>query len=354
MGTSALLGTPHQNRLMEMDRLLRTPHGLTREQICLKLAVKGLRVSPRNFFRDINTLKEMKAPVAKENRLCPVTEKMQPHWFYNKPWVMGGFKLSENDIVALAIAKEVVEKHAGLPLSEDLDRIYHMLTTQYAPAVTFHSSSLVPLSFAADARTIKTSVWKPLLRAATQGLRLKIKYRPAWASCQETEERLVEPYRIVIMENTWYLLAIDALRNDHILRQYKILNICAAEITNQQFSIPKDFDLQKILDHAFGRFIGDPNKLVNVRIRFGKRITPLITERCFQTSEKKTYIRAEDRIELSLTVSAGGIFPYYNILSWILSWGSDAEVMEPADLRKLVADEGSRIAAIYKKTSVKK
>jgi predicted DNA-binding transcriptional regulator YafY len=354
MDTSALFGTRYQNRLMEMDTLLRTPKGLTREQICLKLAAKGLRVSQRNFFRDITALKEMKAPVVNKDRFCEATGRTQPHWFYNRPWIMGSFKLSENDIVALAIAKEVVEKHAGLPLSEDLDRIYHMLTTQHTPAVTFHSSTLVPLSFASDARTIQSSVWKPLLRATTQSLRLKIKYRSAWATCQDPEERLVEPYRIVIMENTWYLLAMDAQRNDHILRQYKILNICGAEATNQQFSIPEDFNLQEILDHAFGRFIGDPGHLINVRIRFKKRISPLITERQFQTNEKKTYIKAEDRIELSLTVASGGRFPYYNILSWILSWGGDAEVMEPADLRKAVADEAKRIAAIYKKTSAKK
>jgi predicted DNA-binding transcriptional regulator YafY len=178
-----------------------------------------------------------------------------------------------------------------------------------------------------------------------------MRYQKGWGKGQPVEDLLVEPYRIAIMGGTWYLLAMDFNKHNQVLHQYKILNIREAKMTNEVFTTASGVDVQKILDNTFGQFIGDPNNLTKVRLRFSQRAAPLLTGRKFQANEQRKYIKEEDRTEITLTVARGNNLPYYHILSWILSWGGDAEVMEPADLRKAVADEARRIAAIYKKTT---
>ncbi|MFA5757089.1 MAG: WYL domain-containing protein, partial [Smithellaceae bacterium] len=55
----------------------------------------------------------------------------------------------------------------------------------------------------------------------------------------------------------------------------------------------------------------------------------------------------EDREDgcIILTLSTSG---WYDVKKWILSFGADAELLEPADKRKEVLQEISRTASLYR------
>jgi proteasome accessory factor B len=152
----------------------------------------------------------------------------------------------------------------------------------------------------------------------------------------------VAPYHIVNLQGTWYLLA-SASEKDDSLRQYALSRIQTAKMLEHTFTIPAGFDIDRLLSITFGQFIGDPNKLEEVHVRFKKKVAPLVLSRQFSALEKKTVLANGD-IDLRFPASAAGPIPFYNIKSWVLSWGADAEVIAPERLKSEVENEISALA----------
>ena len=54
------------------------------------------------------------------------------------------------------------------------------------------------------------------------------------------------------------------------------------------------FDIDKILEVTFGQFIGDPNNIAEVHVRFNKRVAPLVMSRQFSAAEQKKVLPGGD------------------------------------------------------------
>jgi len=85
-------------------------------------------------------------------------------------------------------------------------------------------------------------------------------------------------------------------------------------------------------------FTGDP---VKVRIRFTARIAPLVEEMQWRPGQKIRRHR-DGRITFAAEFPRS---PELN--SWILGWGSDAEVLSPKSLRTRIAGEAKKMAEVY-------
>ena len=64
-------------------------------------------------------------------------------------------------------------------------------------------------------------------------------------------------------------------------------------------------------------------------------------------SDTRQIVRQLDNGEIILSFQASGS---YEIKSWILSHGADAEVLEPASLREEIIEELKKNLTFYKKT----
>jgi proteasome accessory factor B len=118
-------------------------------------------------------------------------------------------------------------------------------------------------------------------------------------------------------------------------RQYAISGISKARVLEKRADIPADFDVEEILDVTFGRFLGDPRQVVSVKVRLSQRVAPLVEGRIFSKKQELRMLPSGD-IELSFPASTAGPWPLYHVKGWVLSWGADCEVLEPAELRELV------------------
>ncbi len=115
-------------------------------------------------------------------------------------------------------------------------------------------------------------------------------------------------------------------------------------VTDQTFEYPKDFDPQARLAQAFGMTSEDP---MAVRIRFSKDQARYVKERRWATNQKIEEI-GEGSIILEMRTSG-----LWEVAKWILSWGSDAEVLEPKELRILVAVEIDKMKCLYTDETVR-
>ena len=97
----------------------------------------------------------------------------------------------------------------------------------------------------------------------------------------------------------------------------------------QGFQYPADYHPARRYEGAFGIFGGEPTQ---VRVRYSSRVARLVTRRRWHPSQRITSFR--DGVELTMTVRGST-----EVLSWVLGFGKEAEVVEPPELRAAMKAE---------------
>jgi predicted DNA-binding transcriptional regulator YafY len=97
-------------------------------------------------------------------------------------------------------------------------------------------------------------------------------------------------------------------------------------VLNSTFNRPKGFSADKFLKGSFGVFSGD--KPIEIRIWFDAFAARLVRERTWHHSQEIHQL-PNDEIELKLTLTST-----VEISRWILSWGTHAKALAPAELVK--------------------
>jgi predicted DNA-binding transcriptional regulator YafY len=80
---------------------------------------------------------------------------------------------------------------------------------------------------------------------------------------------------------------------------------------------------------------------VRVRIRFSRDQARYVQERRW-AAEQRIKENEDGSIILEMTTSG-----HWEIARWVLTWGGEAEVLEPKALREMVAAEVGRMARVY-------
>ncbi len=107
---------------------------------------------------------------------------------------------------------------------------------------------------------------------------------------------------------------------------------------SESFVPPKDFDAEARLADPFGMVQGDP---VKIRLRFSEGQAPYVRDRVWP----ETYcFQEEEDGRLLMSFETGGIF---GLKRWVLSWGVDAEVLEPVWLREEMKSELAAMIEVY-------
>lgn len=331
--------TTQQKRILQIDRLLREPGGKTREQICTALKNHGYAASRHTFLRDIDHMRhDLGAPIGYDDRVSPaVPQGHATFWFYqDRTWTLKDFQVTDDVLFSLLVASKVVERYAGHPLAQDLKAAYDKLGEALNRKVSMSADHLAPVSFFPEpCQQIEPSSWKPVLKAVTTQKMLAMEYKSAWGKeAKKDKQRTIHPYHIVNLSGTWYLIGSRS-EDDMSFRQYAISGISKARVLEKRADIPADFDVEEILDVTFGRFLGDPRQVVSVKVRLSQRVAPLVEGRVFSKKQELRTLPSGD-IELSFPASTAGPWPLYHVKGWVLSWGADCEVLEPAELRELV------------------
>jgi predicted DNA-binding transcriptional regulator YafY len=125
------------------------------------------------------------------------------------------------------------------------------------------------------------------------------------------------------------------------MRTYKVERIRSATLTADRYEIPDDFDPDRWLAHSWGIWSSDGTEVVEVRLLFDASVAHRVRESIWHRSQKLTELD-DGRVELSVQVA--GIV---EIRPWIMSWGDAVEVLEPPQLREVVATAVRRLAERY-------
>ena len=155
------------------------------------------------------------------------------------------------------------------------------------------------------------------------------------------EERPIDvvlhPYRLVHLRRGWYLLAHTEGIEE--VRTYKLERMLRLRVLNTPYTIDPSFSLERYFGNAWVMMRGD--KSYHVKVRFLSRVAGNVEEVRWHKTQVTSH---EPDGSMIFEVDVDGI---KEISWWVLGYGDQAQVLEPPELRELVADAATRMNAYY-------
>lgn len=167
-----------------------------------------------------------------------------------------------------------------------------------------------------------------------------------YASAKSTEPLTYDIYPYGMSEHKGGLYVFGYSCHHGEVRTWKVDRILDAELTLFPFKRPEDFDIANYLKTAFGVVAGDDLQLV--KIRFTGSAVRYVCERRYHPTQQ---VEKQADGSVHLTVELSSIL---EIKSWILSFGSSAEVLQPPELRKSIEEEIRHLQRVYGSSSIQR
>lgn len=316
--------TSRAARLRQIEELLyRSSRGLSAVDIA-----EATGVDRRTVYRDIELLSESGVPMwQEEGRFGIVREDY-----------LSTVRLTLQEALSLFIAGRLLARFAD-------ERDPHIVS-----ALTKLAGSLPEPLATSLARTAESIARQPVndhyvqvREAITLGWVQRRKVRLWYRSPRsgDVSMRDFSPYFIEAAGAGYsaYVIGYDDYAG--AMRTFKLDRLDRAQMLDESYEIPPDFDPQAYLATAWGIMTGET--VATVELEFTPRVAALVKERRWHASQE---IDELENGGLLLTVQ---VSEPREMLPWIRSWGGDVEVLEPPELRAEIGADAWRAAAHYEK-----
>jgi len=161
-----------------------------------------------------------------------------------------------------------------------------------------------------------------LLSAAERASRsVTFRYRD---NVGKKSERTADPYGFIVSGGRVYCVAYDHARKD--MRTFAVDNMTAPEVLGSTFVKPNDFDIEAFAARSISGVMHGSD-VVEVHVCFAARVAKAAIA---------ARVVAEQHIDRLENGDVEITFPVTDIdelIRWVLSWGSQAEILEPEDAR---------------------
>ena len=298
---------------------------------CTKLA-NSLEVSRKTVVRDIAFMRDrLELPIEFDAR---INAYRYTHAVSAFPTV----QVSEGELLALLVARKALEQYRGTPFHRQLEASFEKLTGGLKDRISFSpADELQSVSFKnVGLGKADMTVFNTLSSATLRQHELEFDYRKPGET--GTARRRVQPYHLAHRENLWYLVGFDSERR--ALRTFALPRISNPTVFKTQFVRPPDFSPEKFFSNALGVLGGERD--YRVTIRFSAAVADRVREREWHESQELRNL-PDGRLELRLRL---GALP--EIERWVLTWGSDAEVVQPKELRERLKAIAATLLKLYR------
>ncbi len=245
-------------------------------------------------------------------------------------------KTTAEDLVALVLARNALDPLRGSAFEAALRSGFQRLQATMKDQVT------IPWSDLDQAFSVKSTgmterdifLFNRLAQSVLESRELLFDYRKL--NSDEVMRRRLQPYHLAEIDGGWYVIGYDILRKAR--RTFAVQRMKAVQVSKKKFIRSMDFRLDDHLAGSFGVWSGDASdkgKNYDVKIRFTGFAARVVGERRWHPSQEIIDLDGKgNEIEIRMQLSA-----LQDISRWVMGFGSQAEVMEPGELREDVARE---------------
>ncbi|HWQ11345.1 MAG TPA: WYL domain-containing protein [Roseiflexaceae bacterium] len=306
-------------------RLAQRPEGWTTGELARELGV-----DPSTIFRDLTLLESRGTGLIQQGRRYILDHRRSLH----------AVKLTSNEVLALYLAARLLSRHSdehNPHVVKALEKLADSLSIR-SPLMARHIAQAA--AAVQERRTRREYV--TALEALTQGWaeRRKVRLRYRSYTKDETTERTFAPYFIEPsgIGYACYVIGHDDLRGT--VRTLKVERIHEAQLTDERYVVPDDFDPQRLLASAWG-VVWRAEGEIEVTLRFAPSVVRRVKESVWHHSQ-----RIEDLPDGAclFTVRVGSTL---ELKPWVRQWGSAVSVIGPPEFRDEIAAEVREMARLY-------
>lgn len=318
--------TKRVGRLLDtIVRIQTRPKAWTR-----KALAQAYEISERRVQEDLDILvHRLRLPLA----------HCRTGYYFTDIQVLPSVVFTFGEAVALLLSASVGRNMAGVDSAElaaalarlkdafpaDLQRLVHTLDVPGESAAISEGRRQM-LEWLQEAIATRTTVEMVYITASRDGART---------------ERAVDPYALVPYVRSFHLVGYCHQRQE--VRIFKVDRIRRLRLTPEHFETPEGFDVEGYLGQSWGLMRGIARQPELVRIRFAPRAGRWVSEERWHPGQQAEW-QPDGSLLFSLRI---GITPAF--VRWVLYYGADAEVLEPAWLAQEVRKEAKAIVENYDK-----
>ncbi len=178
--------------------------------------------------------------------------------------------------------------------------------------------------------------YEQLLQAITECRSVRMRYRSLAEG--ETICTRLHPYRLLFSRRSWYVIGRSSLHR--ATRTFNVGRIAALELLDEHYDMPRGFSTDRYLGNAW-HLIREPGPDRHVVVRFSKKVAQNVAEVAWHKTQRVAF-HPDGSADFHATVSGLG-----EISWWILGYGDQAEVLEPDELRQLIASQAAHMMRKY-------
>ena len=176
-----------------------------------------------------------------------------------------------------------------------------------------------------------------VMEAMTEGNEIIIGYQKYTSS--ETGTYTIRPYAVKEFAKRWYIIGYCLERKG--MRVYGLDRIKSLELTDRNFRMPKDFDVDSYFATSFGIYIPDgPGQTITFRTSHTE--ARFLRDLPIHKSQKEI-ASDNDSVTFSIFVS-----PNKALIMEFCKYGGGLEVLGPESVRNQVAAELAKAADLYR------
>ena len=325
-------------KLLRAVDLLASPSGSTIQKL-----EKELGVSRRSVYRMLDALQELNFPVYDE----AVPLSREKRWRLEESYVQ---KLPNIDVPNINFTiYEVLFLHyllskTSLLRNTKYESVLRSLSKKLGLLISSKNANYSAYSKLANIFILSSKITKDysgkeeiidtLLDGIIKQQTCLVTYH-AYSS-DEVKVFKIDPLRIVEHQGGLYVFVNVTRFGD--IRILAIDRIQELKVTDNIFKIPSDFDPEELLESAFQLTFEDP---IEAEIWFDADQAKYIVERTWAKGQK---IHKNNDGSIILKMKTSGVF---DLKKWVLSFGPQACVVKPKELREEIGQELAESIAKY-------
>lgn len=330
----------HLIKLLRTLDLLSKPEGTT-----IKELQNALDIDRRSVYRQIALIQDLgfplyddKQPLEKRKRW-----KLMDGYLKKLPNIkVPNVELSLSEMVAIYLLKAEGKVYKGTDIEKAVDSAFAKIGL-FAPDNLADKLKKVRSLFTSSAKLVKgysgkEEVIESLTEAMFQNKACIVRYLPFTDNIgSKVYEYEIDP--LSFFEHNGGLYLFVRMKDSGLIRMLAVDRIKDLNATQEAFEYPADFDPEETLAPAFGIIYDDP---VEIKIWFSSGQARYIKEREWSKNQRITD-QPDGSIILEMKTSGWG-----DVKKWVLSYGAEAEVLEPKKLRNEIKKELKTLNKLYK------
>lgn len=308
---------------MKIDRLISIIMVLlNNERISAIKLAEMFEVSPRTIYRDIETISLAGIPITTYNGVNGGISIMEEYKVDKKFFTI-------SDISTLLMGISSIS--TTLPDKEiigTLEKVKGLLPKEQVEDIELKSNQItIDLTTWMGNKDLKFNIEK-IKKALNNNLYLSFEY---YSSSRNKANRCIEPYKLILKDNNWYLQGYCTLRED--FRVFKLSRISNLSVLESTFT-PRDFKAKPLDGSGW-----IDKKVITIKLLVDWSLRENMVERCGENNVKPY---EDDKFVVD--------FPFvpddlgYNIL---MGFGDKCECLSPENVRRELINRIQKLLKIY-------